>query len=117
MRTTRFLALAALLALPLTALAHAHPESMAPAAGSTVKAPTEVRMRFSETLEPALSTLEVDNAAGKRLDQGHASIATDDAHIMHLALPPLPAGSYKVRWTAVSTDGHRTRGTYAFAVK
>lgn len=29
MRTTRFLALAALLALPLTALAHAHPESMA----------------------------------------------------------------------------------------
>jgi copper resistance protein C len=118
MRIPRLLSLAMLLAaFPMMALAHAKPEQETPPSGSTVTAPKEVRIRFSETLEPALSNIEVDGA-GKRLDTAHATTDASDRHIMYLALPAaMAAGLYTVRWNAVSTDGHHTHGNYLFRVK
>ncbi len=31
-----------------------------------------------------------------------------------LKAAPLPPGTYKVTWHALSTDGHRTQGSYEF---
>jgi methionine-rich copper-binding protein CopC len=36
---------------------------------------------------------------------------------MSVALPDLAPGVYKVQWTAVAADGHRTQGHYNFTVK
>jgi len=32
-------------------------------------------------------------------------------------LPPLPAGTYRVKWHVVSVDTHRTQGDFKFTVK
>ncbi|MBV8049270.1 MAG: copper resistance protein CopC [Paludibacterium sp.] len=108
-------AAALLLVAYQTAWAHAHPAAMTPAANSTVAAPKEVRMRFTEPLEPALSALELDDAQGKKI--GNAPSAVDTPDSMRLPLPPLAAGGYMVKWVAVAKDGHRTHGSYIFHVQ
>jgi methionine-rich copper-binding protein CopC len=32
-------------------------------------------------------------------------------------LPALPSGRYRVFWTVVARDGHRTEGDFSFRVK
>jgi len=36
---------------------------------------------------------------------------------MTIALQPLSAGNYEVRWRAVSVDTHVTEGAYHFTIK
>lgn len=67
-------------------------------------------MKLSDFSRPALRALAVSAAA-------LAVSTTAYAKAMHLALQPLVAGRYTVKWIAVATDGHRTQGTYAFTVK
>src|SRR5205823_4109614 len=52
-------------------LAHAFLDHAAPSVGSTVRgSPAEVRVWFTEALEPAFSTLRVLDQAGAPVDQG-----------------------------------------------
>ncbi len=100
------------------AFAHAFPDHAQPAVGSTVSsAPSEVKIWFSEKLEPAFSKLDVHDGAGAAVDQGDAAVDPQDATLMHVSLKPLPAGTYKVHWHAVSVDSHVTDGTFTFTVK
>ncbi len=107
----------ALLATALTtapAQAHAHLEQSSPAAGSTVPtAPHEVVLTFTQNLEAAFSSVEVTDAGGARVDQGKAQIS---GNTMRVELKPLPPGSYKVRWHALSVDTHTTEGSFTFHV-
>lgn len=105
------------LALAGDALAHAHPKSMTPAADSTVAAPAEISMRFTEGLEAAFSSLAVQDAAGHAVADGKAELDGDTHTVLRLALPPLAPGVYTVKWVAVARDGHRTSGSYRFTVK
>jgi methionine-rich copper-binding protein CopC len=34
-----------------------------------------------------------------------------------VSLPPLPPATYRVIWSVVARDGHRTEGDYAFTIK
>lgn len=113
----RFFATAALALAPMLALAHAKPDLISPANDSVVAPPAAIRMHFTETLEPALSAIELEDAAGKPVPTGHAEVPAADRHSLQLPLPTLAAGPYTVRWTVVSTDGHRTRGRFRFTVK
>ena len=100
-----------------SALAHAQLRSAAPAAGSTVaKAPAEVVVNFSETLEPAFSALVVRDSGGKRVDKADSHVDQSDKTTMRVSLPPLAQGAYTVEWRAVTADTHRVGGTFMFRV-
>jgi methionine-rich copper-binding protein CopC len=112
------LAVAALLLDTAPAWAHAFPDHAQPAVGSTVSpAPTELRIWFTQKLEPAFSKVEVRDASGARVDKDDATVGPEDASVLHVSLKALPAGTYKVSWRAVSVDTHPTEGDFTFTVK
>jgi len=97
--------------------AHAHPKSEVPADGATVAAPPEVDIVFDDALEAALSTLTVSDAQSHPVTNAKAELDAATHKTLSLKLPTLVAGTYLVKWVAVSLDGHRTSGNYRFTVK
>jgi methionine-rich copper-binding protein CopC len=99
------------------ACAHAYLRRAVPAVGSTVPAaPALVACEFTEQLEPNFSKLEVQDAAGHRVDAGDMHLAPGDAKQMVIGLSKLGPGTYTVIWHAVSVDTHRTEGRFTFTV-
>jgi copper resistance protein C len=97
------------------ARAHAFLDHAEPRVGSSVAtAPRQLSLWFTQDLEPAFSTVEVQNSAGGRVDQGKPRIGP--ANVMRVGLKPLPPGNYKVRWHALSVDTHTTEGSFSFHV-
>src|SRR5438034_2116357 len=89
--------------------AHAFLERAEPAVGSTVQAsPSEVRILFTEKIEPTLSGVQVFDASGKEVDKRDAHLGRSNHALLHVSLPRLEAGSYKVVWRVVSLDAHVT---------
>lgn len=107
----------ALCAGTLPAWAHAHPKAMMPAANSTVTAPAEISIEFSEALEPKFSKLELTDAKGNKPGKQSSVVDSADRKRMTLPLAKLAAGVYHVHWVSAATDGHRLDGDYAFTVK
>jgi copper resistance protein C len=104
--------------VPSAALAHAFPDHAVPAVGSTIaKAPAQVRIWFTERLEPAFSKVEVRNAKGERVDLGDAKVDERDQTLIRVSLKRLSAGTYKVVWHAVSVDTHATDGDFSFMIE
>ncbi|SAK70903.1 copper resistance protein CopC [Caballeronia arationis] len=99
------------------AFAHAVPKQQDPAPNSTVSAPHEVAIEFGEALEPSFSKLVVVDAGGKQVNTAPSTVDASDKKHMSVALGALPPGTYRVNWTAVADDGHRTQGHYNFKVK
>ncbi|HEX3884384.1 MAG TPA: copper homeostasis periplasmic binding protein CopC [Stellaceae bacterium] len=110
------LALAAVLT-PATALAHAFLDHAVPAVGSTVPAPAELRVFFTEALEPAFSAVTVATEAGQPVQTGAAKVDPGNPNELVLPLPKLAAGTYKASWHVVSVDTHRTEGHFEFTVQ
>jgi len=115
MRTKLILSLLLLATTAIApARAHAFLDHASPLVGSTVAAaPHEVSLWFTQELEPAFSSVEVNDANGARVDQGKAQVA---GNVMRIGLKPLPPGSYRVRWHALSVDTHKTEGSFSFRV-
>jgi len=104
-------------ARPSLVLAHAFPDHAVPAVGGVVaQAPAELKIWFTQKLEPAFSALEVFDAKGARVDQGDAKVDAQDGTLLRVSLKPLPPGTYKVVWRVVSVDTHPTNGDFAFTV-
>lgn len=80
-------------------------------------APTLVRVWFDGALEPPFSTLRVQNAHGEQVDKGDGHVDPSDPTILEVSLPPIPPGTYRVLWSVVARDGHRTEGDYTFTIK
>jgi methionine-rich copper-binding protein CopC len=96
------------------ARAHAFLDHANPLVGSTVhSAPHEVSLWFTQSLEPAFSTVQVTDAKGGRVDQGKAQVS---GNVMRVGLKSLVPGSYKVHWRALSVDTHTTEGSFSFHV-
>ena len=96
---------------------HAFLERAEPRVGSTVKAaPSQVRVWFTEALEPAFSTLEVVNQAGERVDRSPARVDAASPAMLQVPLKPLAAGIYRVKWRVLSVDTHVTEGDFTFRV-
>ena len=110
-------ALAALLLGASAAWGHAFLGRAEPRVGSTVKAaPSQVRVWFTEALEPAFSTLEVVNQAGERVDRGPARVDAASQTLLEVPLKPLGPGTYRVKWRVLSVDTHVTEGDFTFRV-
>ena len=113
----RTIALLAALALPAAALAHAFLDHAVPAVGGKVHGqPAEVRLQFSQPLEPAFSTVKVLDASGKQVDRKDKRLDPADASVLRVSLPPLAPGTYRVVWRVLSADTHVTEGDYTFEV-
>lgn len=99
--------------------AHALLLSATPAVGSTQSsAPPEIALQFSEAIEPRFSTVTVTNEAGTVILTSKPALRANDPSVLVVKLATrLEAGSYKVRWRAVSVDTHQTEGGFSFAVK
>ena len=109
--------LAAVLAARI-AEAHAFLEHAVPSVGSTVTAaPREIRIYFSEPIEPAFSAITLAAADGRPVRTGAAAVDPADHAQFVLLLPPLPPGRYRVSWHVVSVDTHRTEGNFTFEIK
>jgi methionine-rich copper-binding protein CopC len=108
----------ALLLVSSAALAHAHLQSAVPPVDGTVDTPPPaITLTFSEALEPRFSTIEIKDAAGKRVDDGKPHSEAGDAKRFSVGIGKLPPGLYTVDWHATSVDTHRTEGSFHFTVK
>ena len=99
------------------AFAHAQLEKAAPPVGGTVASPTEIRLEFSEGVEPKFTKVSVAGPAGA-VSLGPAKTEPSNQAVLIVPISkPLSAGAYKVHWQAVSVDTHHTQGTFEFTVK
>ena len=116
-----FLQLAALAAIalaPAESLSHAFLDQAAPLVGGTVPAsPKEIRLSFTETIEPRFSGIDLVTDDGRTIATGQATVDPRDDKQLVLPLRPLAPGRYRVRWHVVSVDTHRTEGEYSFSVQ
>jgi len=97
--------------------AHAFLKDANPGVGSTIQtSPSEVLIRFTENIEPAVSSIQVFDASGKEVDKHDLHLDRSDHTLLHISLPRLRAGTYKVVWRVVSVDTHVTNGNFTFLV-
>jgi len=101
------------------AWAHAALREASPAVGSTVaKSPTEISLKFSEGVEPELSSITLSLKDGAKFATGKAGTGGKDKRFLTLKLPKaLAPGAYTVHWAVVSIDSHKTEGSYSFEIK
>ena len=113
----RCIAAFALAASP-AAWAHAFLDHAEPrVGGATAQAPQRVTLWFTEPLEAAFSWIKVYDANGKQVDRGDKAFERGDKSVMHVSVPALPPGKYRVAWRALSVDTHVTEGDFTFEVK
>jgi copper resistance protein C len=109
------LALFLLLETAFAAWPHAFIDHAEPAVGSQIHgAPTQVKIWFTEKLEPALSKIQVFDASGREVDKRDVKIDQSNAALLTVSLPELRPAKYKVVWRAVSIDTHATTGNFTF---
>jgi methionine-rich copper-binding protein CopC len=121
----RLLALAAIGWLALAALsprpasAHANlVQSDPPAQSVLTRAPTQVRLIYSEAVDPRSIEVSVLDAQRNRVDQGDAALAPGANDVVAISLNPgLAGGVYTIQWKVTSAvDGHTTLGLVPFTV-
>jgi methionine-rich copper-binding protein CopC len=108
----------ALLLAPPPARAHAFPDHAEPRVGASVSpSPPEVRIWFDGEIEPVFSTIRLEDENKQRIDRGDGGVSPHDNRLLAVRIPPLAPGKYRVYWSVVARDGHRTEGDYPFKVK
>jgi methionine-rich copper-binding protein CopC len=123
MRTIKITAVA--LGLLMSTLAQAHPKllSSTPADGADGAAPGKIELLFSESLMTQFSgaKLVMTDMPGMAHSpmpmKAKVSGGSDPKTMVITPLSPLPAGTYKVEWRAVSSDTHPITGNVTFKVK
>lgn len=125
LQTMRGPALAGLLLLilgaalaPRPASAHANLlQSDPPAQSALSRAPAQVQLLFSESIEPSQLEVSVLDSERRAVDSGDGRLlpGTDDTVV--LSLGDLEPGVYTISWKVLSAvDGHVTRGLVPFSV-
>jgi copper transport protein len=112
------LALALALALPAMAWGHAALVSTYPQAtgGQLSRPPNQVRLTFSEHIEPRFAVISVTDADGNREMATSPANPPHDPNSIFVRLKPISQGWYLVWWRVISADGHPVRGAFTFAV-
>ena len=118
-RTVGALAVAVSVGLSASAFAHPHLRtSTPPVNGAVTSAMKELRLTFSETVNPKVSGVKVLDSKGVAIP---TNAARQDAKNRKQLVVPLKAslkpGQYQLTWFAVGKDMHRVPGRYAFAVR
>jgi copper transport protein len=105
----------------LVVVGHSQLVSSSPGNGEVVPTPpTEIRLVFSEPIEPRYTSLDLLDSVGKAILVG---VGAPDPADSHTLVAPIPTGTafadviYTVNWQAVSAaDGHVTNGFITFGV-
>jgi copper resistance protein C len=99
------------------AFAHAQLEKATPPVGGTVASASEIRLEFSEGVEPKFTKVSVTGPGGA-VPLGAAKTEPSNQAVLIVPISKsLSAGAYTVHWHAVSVDTHHTQGTFEFTVK
>jgi copper transport protein len=104
---------------PVTAAAHAVLLRGTPSnRQSLTRAPDQVQLLFSESLDRVFSSVGVIDASGQRVDLGDGRVDAADDHLLTVSLKPgLPDGVYTVLWRSLSSiDVHPDEGQYPLFV-
>jgi methionine-rich copper-binding protein CopC len=97
--------------------AHARLQRSEPRAKSTMRTPpAQVRLWFSERLEPAFSSIRVLNEGKEPVDRADSRVDQSAPKQLRVSLTPLLPGKYEVIWRVLSVDGHVTEGNFTFSV-
>jgi methionine-rich copper-binding protein CopC len=98
--------------------AHARLLHASPKVGETVaRPPTELRLWFSESIEPRESSVTLAGPGGRAIATGRLLLDPQDKRVVVVALPAaLLPGPYRVSWQVTSVDTHRTDGDFMFRV-
>ena len=108
---------AAALVLPAAAWAHAALLRTEPVASRTVNAPpAQVRLTYSEPVEPRFAIVSVTDADGTQVTDGSPARSPGTPQTLVTPLRGVPEGWYLVFWRVISADGHPVRGAFTFAV-
>jgi copper resistance protein C len=100
------------------ALGHSALQRAEPPVESTLKRPpNEVKLYFSERLEPAYSTVRVKDGRGAQVDRQDARVDPSNPLLLRVTLQPLEHGTYTVTWRVLSVDSHVTEGRFTFRVE
>jgi copper transport protein len=113
-----FTAVAAALAAPAVASAHAYLVKTVPAASVTLNSPPrQVALTYDEAVEPRFALISVTDAAAHQETTGPVRRATGNPDTLVVPLRVhLSEGWYLVVWRAISVDGHPVQGAFTFAV-
>lgn len=108
----------ALAVLPSVALAHTKLVRSTPSAGSSVaKAPTELRLTFSEKPELAMARVKLLGPNGREVALARLVDGGDAGKTVVAAVrSTLAPGTYTVTWQVAGRDGHPVRGQFNFVV-
>ena len=106
------------LALAGGALAHARLIVATPRGGSTVTAPRQLKLTYSESIVPNASQVLVTGPGGTAISSGPLTINGANKRIVTVPFTAkLGGGAYRVTWHMTSEDGHETDGDFTFLVK
>jgi copper resistance protein C len=107
----------AVLVIAAHASAHAKLERTTPAADAKVRSPKSIQVHFSEAIETKLSSLKLSASDGTDIAVMAMNDAKDPATLSIMPNAALKPGLYKVTWSVVSDDGHKTHGAFSFTVQ
>ena len=112
------IAVASITLAPGPLLAHAELVTSDPEPNaSLVAAPEEVRMTFSEPIDPGAVFVDLLDTQLTAVDDVGPIEVAGEGTVAIASLPPLEPGVYTVSYQVISTvDGHATTGVFAFAV-
>jgi methionine-rich copper-binding protein CopC len=57
------------------------------------------------------------NREAQRVDAGDVQVAPAEPTRLSVGVPPLPAGSYAVKYRVLSVDGHVVEAEFGFTVR
>ncbi len=98
--------------------AHAKIDKAEPKADSELsRAPKQIRLQFSDTLEPAFTKIMLLDAKNVAITLPKALVDSADTRVVSVQLPVLGAGAYLVRWSTMTRDSHKVKGEYRFKVR
>jgi copper transport protein len=110
-------AIAVLLALAPTAVAHSTLTSTEPPRDRVVaNSPKMVVLHFDETVETALGSITVYDGEGRRVDAGDVMRPSPKSVAVKIDRP-LERGTYTVVWRVISADSDPIKGAWVFHVK
>ncbi len=100
-----------------TAEAHATLLEMEPTEKVVIEdTPSALKLRFNEPIEHDLAMVTIYDWNAKPVFTGNPDGNIERAPLLSFSLPELKQGTYTVKWSVVSSDGHPVSGSYAFSV-
>lgn len=115
------LAVALLLSVSSSAPGHAIVLESSPTHDTVLaRSPEQVVLRFNSRIEPGLARVTITGGEGQAVPLTIASEAPGSQPApdrLTIPLPPLPPGTYVIRFKVLAADGHVTESALRFTVK